>query len=353
MVCCHSKLAPGKKAWRRQRQKLRTAGNERSAVLLIPDSIQRDGNPINGTNNTVWVGQQICLTNVISGVATNAITSYLWKIPGANNTTNDTAFYDYKPTSTSSNWTNLFTPTNYTTNNYCNFYWSAGGTNQVSCTTVIYGQTNTVTATLNVQRPTDTITTPQIGTIKVDTSDSSYPGEPALYFGDDVTGTIPGITFTNAAPSASSVGTNLWVQVITSDVITLMPPTTNFASRVGLDSGAFPYQAGLTTQDSPDNKLSSIRSSNYRNFNATMYLMWQPTSTNAVINGDKTVPVPLKGYPWNWIATATNSAYGTTNAQAWTLVPGAQYPPTNAANIDATNEPTWSTNSGFPYPTYP
>jgi len=42
---------------------------------------------VNSTNNTVWVGQQINLTNMVLGSATNsAVTSYHWAIPGANNT---------------------------------------------------------------------------------------------------------------------------------------------------------------------------------------------------------------------------------------------------------------------------
>ncbi|SRR5260221_7737086 len=48
MVCYHGELAPGKKAWRRQRQKLRTAGNERSAVLLIPIAITPSTIPTTG-----------------------------------------------------------------------------------------------------------------------------------------------------------------------------------------------------------------------------------------------------------------------------------------------------------------
>ena len=314
-------------------------------VMLLPNYITRDGNMVNSTNNTVWVGQQINLTNYIStSIPASAITSYQWHIPGANNTANDTAFYDYKPNTTSSNYTNLFTPTNYTTNNYCNFYWSSGGSNQVvTCTEVIYGQTNTVTATFNVSRPTDIITTPQIATIKVDTGDSSYSPQPALYFGDIVTGTIPGITFTNAAPSASILGNNLWVQIINSAVITALPSTGSVpVFHSGVDSAkGFPYPSlngGLDTQDSPDLSLpfpTSLTNVSY-NFRATMYLMWQPNSSH----GDKTVMVPLKAYPWHWGGTAVNTS-GT-----WTGPESPSYPPTNAANVDVTNEPVWTTSFG-------
>lgn len=149
------------------------------AVMLVPDQIQRDGRGVSADNNTVCVGQQICLTNVISGIPTNAITSYQWTIPGANNTTNDTAFYDYEPTAMNSNYTNLFTPTNYTTNSYCNFYWSAGGTNTVTCTIVIYGQTNTASATFNVVRPFAEIMVTNGPT----TIDEGNPSLPFLRFG--------------------------------------------------------------------------------------------------------------------------------------------------------------------------
>lgn len=57
MVCCLRDTAPGKKAWRRQRQKLRTARNERSAVLLIPLKVTWEtigsNTPIDDNNNPV------------------------------------------------------------------------------------------------------------------------------------------------------------------------------------------------------------------------------------------------------------------------------------------------------------
>jgi len=313
-------------------------------VLLLPDQIMRDNNPINSTNNTVWVGQQVCLTDVVSGVPTNAITSYHWVIPGANKTTNDTAFYDYQPTAYNSNYTNLFTPTNYTTNSYCNFYWSSGASNQVVyCTNVIYGQTNVVSATFNVSRPTDIITTPQIGAITAGTNDPDFPGEARLAFGNVSSFSTVGILFTNAAPSAASIGISRWVQLITSDVVTNMPSGVADISRDGCDGlPNFPYNSGPQANDSPNGPLFSTNTSTSRYFNATMYLMWQPTNS-LVLNGDKTVMVPLKGYPWHWSGTAVNTS-GT-----WTGPTSPQYPPTNAANIDVTNEPTWTTNSGFPF----
>ena len=311
-------------------------------VMLVPNYITRDGLPVNSTNNTVWVGQQINLTNYVStNIPPSAITSYQWNIPGA---TNGTAFYDYKPTSTSSNYTNLFTPTNYTTNSSCNFYWSSGGSNQVvTCTEIIYGKTNTVSATFNVSRPNAAITTTH-GTITVGTNDSSNPGRPYLYFGDNPPAT-PGMAFTNSIPLTN--GVTEWVQIIANDTITFTRPTPPPTSRVesGNDAGkppTFPYAIGSKTEDSPDNPLFDVYASVNRNFVATMYLMWQP-STN-MVNGDNTVLVPLMGYQWNWSGTATN------NSGTWSLMPGSANYPTNASDVDVTNEPTWSTNAVFHRP---
>jgi hypothetical protein len=302
-------------------------------ILLIPNYITRDGNMVNATNNTVCVGQQINLTNMILGSATNAaVTSYHWVIPGANNTTNDTAFYDYEPTVTSSNYTNLFTPTNYTTNSYCNFYWSSGGSNQVVyCTNVVYGQTNVVSAMFNVSSPQAKINATE-GTIGIN---GFY-----LVFGTTNYGMI--FSPTSSGP-AGFAGTNQWVQVIQGQTNIVTTPT-NTVSSSGCDT-QFPYPkappGSAGTVDSPDSILAGTYLTVHRDFNATMYLMWQPYSTNALVNGDNTVLVPLRAINWNWSGTATNNS-------GWSLVPGSAVYPSNTNDFNVTSEPAWTNDGALP-----
>jgi len=306
---------------------------------------------VNSSNNTVWVGQQINLTNMVLGSATNAaVTSYHWAIPGANNTTNDTAFYDYQPNAENSNYTNLFTPTNYLTNSHVNFYWSSGGSNQVVyCTNVIYGQTNVVSATFNVSRPTNCVVSATPGNVGVGVTSR---GVPILYDGLGPAKTLsPGISFneTMGALPPGFTATNVWNQIINQDAETWTTGASSMSSnRFGYDGAnddEYPYDVGDTTRDSPRGPLPSTNTALTRAFRATMYFMWQPASSS--VNGDKTVVVPLRSYQWNWQGTATNGA----PSAGWGLEIGTNYP--GATNVDVTVEPQWSTNAFFNWNPYP
>jgi len=294
-------------------------GGPLHGVMLIPDQITRDNNPINSTNNTVVIGQQMNLTNMISGVPTNAITYWKWSIPGANGNTNtDTAIYDYEPNTNNSNYTNLVTPTNYLTNSsgipFCNFFFTAPGTNQVSCTTVIYGQTNTVSATLNVLGPPNarmTANTNAAAPIAVDGNYFRTNPPTWLHFGQAQYG-MDGITFSQANSNPSGVNGNFtWVQVINSDLAAITNATSGTVVHTtsGFDSEPYPYDTNTPTSDSPASPLLSTGGDQgiYRRFVATMYLTWQATN---LPSGDKTVPVPLRAVAWNWSGSATNSASG-------------------------------------------
>jgi hypothetical protein len=284
---------------------------------------------------------------MVMGSPTNSIvTSYQWHIPGVTGSTNDTAFYDYEPNQLNSNYTNLVTPTNYTTNSYLNFYYCGDATNlPVSCTQVIYGQTNTVTATLNVQRPSAVISTLH-GIIAVDAG-NYQPGDSstALHFGSILPGASPGMKFgVNASvfPAGSNSTNNIiWNQLVNSDYIqiTTAASTTTSTNSGGYDSGGvpgdYPYDYGNEADDSPgDTSLQTNYTSITRNFTATMYLMWQP-STN-MVGGDKTVTVPLRCWPWHWSATATNGA----PSAGWGLE-SSNYPSTTS-DVDVTSPPIWT-----------
>jgi hypothetical protein len=321
--------------------------------MLLPDQITRDGNPITGTNANVWVGQQISLTNMVMGSPTNSIvTSYQWHIPGVTGSTNDPAFYDYEPNQLNSNYTNLVTPTNYTTNSYINFYYCGDATNLlVSCTQVIYGQTNTITATLNVQRPNAFITALH-GIIAVDAGNwSSGDSSTALHFGSALPGATPGMKVgVNASvfPAGSNGMNNLiWNQLINSNYtrLTTATGTLILTNSGGYDclrppNDSYPYPSnGNEVDDSPGRAgLQTNYSSCTKSFSATMYFMWQP-STN-MVGGDKTVVVALRCWPWQWSATATNGAPGA----GWGLE-SSNYPSVTVPDVDVTNPPIWTNES--------
>ena len=90
--------------------------------------------------------------------------------------------------------------------------------------------------------------------------------------------------------------------------------------------------------DSPGDALLTGELKDFRDFGATMYLMWKPTlppgSSDA--SHDNTVWVPLRAVNWHWSGTAL---YDSTNLD-WDLT-GATYPP-NIHDFDVTTEPNWS-----------
>jgi hypothetical protein len=317
-------------------------------VMLIPDSIQRDGMPVNGTNNTVVVGQQMNLTNAISGITNTAIT-YHWGIPGVSS---GTAFKDYEPETNAPyacNYTNL-APSDLT-NNYCNFYWSDGATNRmVYCTNVIYGQTNVVSATFNVSRPHAMIFATN-GTIAAGYDPNYNVFQTYLHFGDPPTNypppvPVPGMYFTetNSPASGGFTGSFQWVQLLTNATLirTTSTSTNTITEPPGLDT-TYPYGFSdidpVGTSDSPGLALYTTNNYGYESFNATMYLTWQ-ANTNST-GGDKTVPVPLRGYQWNWSGTATNASPTTNDGTGWGIK-STTYPTTNAPDFDVTNEPAWT-----------
>ena len=323
--------------------------------MLIPDQITRDGNPI--TNNLVCVGQQINLTNMITGIPASAISSWGWTIPGATgNTNSDTAIYDYQPTAENCNYTNLIVPTNYTTNAtggnlpFCHFYWTAPGTNQVvMCTATIYGQPTTMSAAFNVVKPTVNISAQTTPTTIYDELGGYY----RLVFGNDETGTN-GIMFqtNNYTLPPGISGTLYWNQVLSSDSFTATTPTGPFtvasSGYDGTTNNWYPYHSfinnGANPVDSPQSGvLRSLWNTYSRNFNATMYATWK--ATPASVGGDQTIEVPLKGIQYSWVASATNTAPTNSGGGQWELIKGTES--LNQIDFDVTSEPQWQTNAAF------
>ena len=149
------------------------------------------------------------------------------------------------------------------------------------------------------------------------------------------------------------------MQVLESVVANQSSPVTNDSSIVypnTYDGSDFPYPTGVvdtvSVNDSPGTYLPEWATTANMYFDATMYLMWRP-STN-VVGSDNTVFVPLRAYHWPWSASATNSTATmnsdgtwTNNGTGWSVVSPSYPPHTNDASADTNwiTEPIWNTNA--------
>ena len=157
-----------------------------------------------------------------------------------------------------------------------------------------------------------------------------------------------GIQFTRQGTEPGT-GNFIFAQVINSDSssngVNANGQTNTCTSAGGVD-GAYPYQSKINATTVGDAPLSPLpyHPSASRNFNASMYLLWQSTATS------NTIPVPLGYVPWvvKGSATCTTSPCTTTNE--WTTSgnggPTSQFvasAPTQA-NL---GYPTWNGPSTF------
>lgn len=135
-----------------------------------------------------------------------------------------------------------------------------------------------------------------------------------------------GIEFTSTAtPPAGANASFMWVQLIGDDrtrVISSVGDNFVNTSTPGLD-GTYPYFAWSSsgTYDTPSSSLPSIYGELWRNFDATMYLMWDPalpggctpatTSTDGnYVQAHSTctsTPVPLGSIRWRYQGCAVNT----------------------------------------------
>lgn len=266
----------------------------------------------NITNNSsnpqsVVVGQQIILyAKYQSGLTVNSQT---WTVPG-------TTVAGYTPTTSSSSLnTNVVLNQQSTT-----FYWAFYPSSPTTVTfTLNYGsgQTATAQAFFSVSAPpggmpTVTYPTNQLLTIDTLTGCSSAPTQPFLVFGN-ITGPVPpcpgtygglpGIAF-SPPTGATPPGTFFFVQLVTSDYLNYT--SLSCEGVPGLD-GAYPYQSKYASpvNDAPFAPLpyTSIT----RDFYATMYLMWQESTTSP------SIPVPIASMQWSFqsSSTETNGVWST------------------------------------------
>jgi hypothetical protein len=220
----------------------------------------------------------------------------------------------------------------------------------------IYDQCTTATASFNVAgvtSPAINITNEVAATIDDLTGCDLDGGGPTLAYGNlkgptplcatkanPTTGT-PGITFfPNGTPPGT--GNFLFVQILPSGNTSVgtgfTGVTVTCTSIAGVD-GQYPYQGQInpaSTSDSPTSDLPPTYVTLTRNFNATMYLLWQSTAP-----GTTSIPVPLGYIPWTFIATATN--IGTQQAPSWTAS-GAGAP---VSNDDGVIRDAGTPNAGF------
>jgi hypothetical protein len=274
-----------------------------SGGVNVSPKIMFNGQNITGTTQSVVVGQQIALTASYGNITP---TSQSWTVPG-------TIVAGYTPSSNSGSLN-----TNVTLNQQSTtFYWVFATSSQVTFT-LNYGsnQTATAQATFNISAPapaTPTVSLPTNGNSYIDTfaGCTGYPTQPFLVFGN-ISGPVPGCagTYTGAAgisfspPStATPSGQFFFVQLVTSDNVTY--PNLSCAATPGLD-GAYPYQSkyAQTVNDAPFAPLpySSIT----RSFGATIYLMWQSSTSSSI-------PVPMGSVAWSFSSSSsqTNGVWST------------------------------------------
>jgi hypothetical protein len=144
----------------------------------------------------------------------------------------------------------------------------------------------------------------------------------------------PGIQFSPVG-SPPGAGNFLFAQIVNSDAVNYSGPSSSCSTVSGID-GQYPYQGMVNPATVVDGPLQQAYATSLtRNFQATMYLLWQPTTTGAI-------PVPLGYIPWEFVATATNTA-GTWSASG-AGGPTTPYPSfvTSNASLPHYGYPIWT-----------
>ena len=184
---------------------------------------------------------------------------------------------------------------------------------------------------------------------------TAQAGGPNLVYGN-LTGPVPacgnpsgtaGITFYEQG-NQPGPGNFFFTQVITHDVSSngynSNGQTMVCTSTGGVD-GAYPYQnkVGVTSvNDAPLSPLAYSPNAS-RQFGASMYLMWQSTTTGSI-------PVPLGYIPWVVNGSATCNALPCNVASGWTASgnggPTSQFSPSSTSQPDA-GYPRWTAPAMF------
>jgi hypothetical protein len=308
----------------------------------------------------VYVGQQIQFTACIPSGTTATSESWSPTAPIG------TAVGGYVASTNSGKLTALTPPSCGTAQNcdFPTFYW-VDAANQRQFTfsyTANGGQTASATVTFDVAGPTQpnisaAVGTVQIGLLSKDQTGHYQPdpnGKPSMIlFGVQVPGGVAGISFlASAVLPQSNSGAYSWAQILKQDQLTLRTggnsnPICNPLSGVPALDLNYPYGALTTTNvpndtatDNPISPLISSSGSPYyettRSFSATMYLLWNPTSTGSI-------PVPLASMDWQFKADAINTGMAQQNGTQFIL--GCQYASGAACHVTI---PSQEANQGYP-----
>ena len=176
----------------------------------------------------------------------------------------------------------------------------------------------------------------------------TIPAGPWLVYGNitgdcnNFTGNPVGMKFNSPTGYSNTSGGNFVpVQLISSFVIT---GSASGSATAGLDQ-IYPYDTSLPTNDSPKIRLLSSYTTISGSFNATMFLMWQSTTSNSI-------PVPLGYQTWAFSGTA-NCSSSCGSASNWTATTSGT--PGNVGNWVVSNANQTSVGNNvlvFGYPTW-
>ncbi len=308
------------------------------AMVVLPmapaPSITMGGATVSGVTTSAFAGQAISLNSSIPSLPNTCVNvgTQTWGTPTGIPVGGYTA-------STSAG---TFTPFTASTTGTQNFYWASASSSSPWVETFSYTLTGggasvvspMATASFNVAGPTSPTMSTSINPVFVGGTPTvlelgNYPAQAGEAF--LASATIP----------PSITGSFQFVQLITTYNIAASRPQSqgncSYSPGYGLDN-TYPYPANTPTSasDSPDVPFFSDYIGLSVSFNATMYLMWKPSSSTAI-------PIPLGYVGWGWSGNATGSSPN------WTL----QSSTTNAGVfVPSTTYPTWTTLvTNMPAPT--
>lgn len=282
-----------------------------SAGTQLTISYTGQSQPINGTTQDVWIGQQIALTASFTLANGASVNSQGWSVPG-------TTVGGYVASLTGASVVPYVDIGNKSTV----FYWLDPGVKAVTFTlTPTEGPQTSATVTFNVQAPS---VNPTVSTGSVRIKNNNVMQLSPQRLGG-------GINF-----SASSLlnpptygGSYSWVQLVTSSTTVAKDPAgTPYVCTYGpgLDT-SYPYSSMVSTNDSPGVPLppSYVEVTDSDSFR--MYLQWQ-------LSAPASIPVSFAYVDWGWSGDALKDSNG-----VWTLATSSIAPHVFVQNYSL---PIWS-----------
>jgi len=323
--------------------------------------IMFNGGNIAGTTQSVVAGRQIALS--VPTPSGYSIQSQSWVFSNQSAITGGFVNGDGTPgtqPSASAGGSEASDPS--LNQNSLTFYWVNPGDNgeTVTCTyTLNNGQSASATATFNVGGPSgNLLPSPTIDQPSGSGVTFTTNAKCGLY-GVPYGGGSVGITFqANAQPPTTGAGTNAaftWIQLIKSiNVRYINASGVNSnpnSGKTGLD-GTYPYfsKTANLTYDSPSIGLQPQLGEVGYQFDATMYLLWDPalpsgcipaatdpTTYHSTASTCTSIPIPLGSAEWSWTGCAINTLV----QQAYPLTWIKQCGVSNLNASQSAGYPTW------------